>query len=596
MAYYAQLLIDKCIQTDSVSEDEKQQYILNKKLDIYYAVSYLLAEYRRKEHGNVSEQRLEMWINESDKLGMGFSAVEIPDRIFFMIAKCASSHTKYGFEPVMDLHQEDSGYAHDYVHPRFVAVLLQLGDALDMDNDRFHPLIKEFAGKMPEMSELHYKKHKSIRRLRINNQKITISADCENQDVLRLVRQEYGIIREILEKASYYWSVIRPKGASVGLPSLDKANLLLNGKEVPEELVEARFEIPQEKAFHLLEGNNIYIDENFVFLRELLQNAVDATKIQFYRDCKRQICRVIPEDNSEKTLETYIESPRKIKEILSPRQYPIEIKLIMAKRKAGVCEEINKEDVLDPKEKLKEYECGVLVTIQDFGTGISTGDIKKIADVGSSYESRKNEIKKMPQWLQPTGTFGIGLQSAFLADSRLIAKTFTRDGDNYVIEFSPRRTGANGYINVTPSNEINEDRIPYGTCFEIFVPHSRKKLHRDSMETWEGTDPFIASYDYNRPIRHTRELIKQMAYYLADMVGEPLFPINLFINDTYERVLKEKYRGKSGKHEFYSHYGEVFQQKFKDSGIRVYVNGSSLGNEDDGNKKKEQKKYHGLII
>ena len=64
-----------------------------------------------------------------------------------------------GFDHIMKLPAEDDGYVGDYAHPRFVSVLLQLGDLLDMDNDRFHPLIRECIGALPEMSERHFEKH-----------------------------------------------------------------------------------------------------------------------------------------------------------------------------------------------------------------------------------------------------------------------------------------------------------------------------------------------------------------------------------------------------------------------------------------------------
>ena len=157
-----------------------------------------------------------------------------------------------------------------------------------MDNNRFHPLTEEFLGKMPKESAAHWKKHKAIRRLRITNEKISISADCKNQDELRLVRMECDTIQDILKNATFYWSVIKPKESKACLPTIDQINLLLNGNSISPDLVEAQFEIAQEKAFELLIGNNIYTDQHFVFLRELLQNAVDATKIQYYREYKRK--------------------------------------------------------------------------------------------------------------------------------------------------------------------------------------------------------------------------------------------------------------------------------------------------------------------
>ncbi len=187
LSSYAQILLQECFKKEGTDE-EQLHYILENKLKIYYAITYLLAEFRRKEHGTVSENRLIDWVDNPEKLGIGFSTIDIPNRIFYVIGSCAATHTKWGFDEVLKLKQEDSGFALDYIHPRFIAVLLQLGDALDMDNNRFHPLTEEFLGKMPKESYAHWKKHKAIRRLRITNEKISISADCKNQDELRLVR------------------------------------------------------------------------------------------------------------------------------------------------------------------------------------------------------------------------------------------------------------------------------------------------------------------------------------------------------------------------------------------------------------------------
>ncbi len=556
MSKYAGILLEECKEIERNPNKDINKIILNRKLDIYYAVTYLLAEYRRMEHGDVSKKRLINWIDSSDELGVGFSTMEIPDRLFYIIANCANTHTKWDFDEVLRLNQEDSGYAHDYVHPRFISILLQLGDALDMDNDRFHPLFKEYLGDIPHTSEMHYGKHKAIRRLRITNQKISISADCKDQDVLRLVRQECDGIKSILQKATYYWSVIRPKELNIGLPTFDKVKLLLDGNEIPEELVETKFEIPQDKAFHLLEGNSIYQDNKFVFLREFLQNAIDATKIQYFRDCRQQMGRVHIED---------ITKPNEIQKVLSPLCYPVEISFTIAKSEKHKVEEARKEHLIEIGERKKDITYGVLVSIRDYGTGISGKDIKQIAKIGTSYESRKKEIDKMPGWLKTTGIFEIGLQSAFLSSNVIVAETYTRKEECYEITFYPRRNTFNGYINVKPVKDDNFTK-PYGTVFKTFVPFEKKKLHKDSPETWDGIDPFEEGYDKMRVARHSRELIKQMALYLADMVGEPLFPINLYINDGFISDDKELNR----------YYNGEFKNKFKNSGMKLYVNNKSI--------------------
>ena len=572
---YARVLLQECFESPDSTD---KNYVLKKKLEVYYAIIYLIAEHRRREHGDVSAQRLTNWIDAPDKLGIGFSTIDIPSRLFYIIANCAATHTKWDFNEVLNLKQEDSGFALDYVHPRFVAVLLQLGDALDMDNNRFHPLTEEFLGRIPEQSTVHWNKHKAIKRLRITNEKISISADCKNQEELRVVRSECDGIEDILKSATFYWSVIRPKESNVCLPTLDKVELLLQGRAISKDLVKAQFEIPQEKAFNLLMGNNIYNDHNFVFIRELIQNAVDATKLQYFRDYQRRlrtstgrkIKHSIDEKNRKAAAGTDAKaninadsdvsmlSPSDIGKILTPLEYPVEIELAV-KKKCVIAEnveyrDISEQDMENPQKEGCEY--GVLVRVRDYGIGIDQNDIERISRIGSSYEAKKEEIKKMPSWLQPTGTFGIGLQSVFLVGKVLTAYTHARNSDPYEIRFYPRQGDKRGYINVMP---IADDGMePNGSCFEVFVPYQKKKRHRDNPETWDGSDPFKENYENTKAVRHSRELLKQMALYMAEIVGEPLFPVNL---DIYDCEVKEAVK---------SYYNNKFFESFQHMDVYVY--------------------------
>ena len=580
LSSYAQILLQECFKKKG-TDVEQLHYILESKLKVYYAITYLLAEFRRKEHGTVSEARLLDWVDNPEKLGIGFSTIDIPNRIFYVIGSCASTHTKWGFDEVLKLKQEDSGFALDYIHPRFIAVLLQLGDALDMDNNRFHPLTEEFLGKMPKESYAHWKKHKAIRRLRITNEKISISADCKNQEELRLVRMECDTIQDILKNATFYWSVIKPKDSKACLPTIDQTNLLLNGNSISPELVESQFEIAQEKAFELLIGNNIYTDQHFVFLRELLQNAVDATKIQYYREYKRR-CRgeryVELGQKNEETKEAMQEvNPLVISSKVSPLDYPIIIELSIKKKLRDdndeeVFENVTEEDSKTSKDNSPECEYGVLVKIRDCGTGISQEDIKQISNVGTSYEAKKEEIESMPKWLQPTGTFGIGLQSVFLAAKYLKAYTHSTESAPFDITFYPRQDGKRGYINVMPRKTDNNSD-PFGSCFELFVPHNKKKLHKDNPETWNGKDPFEKGYEESRDVRHSRELLKQMALYIGEIVGEPLFPIRLYLKDCDNENECKKF------------FDDRFIKKMKN--LNVYVGNEEKickTNEDDSEK------------
>ena len=197
---YAELLLARCDEMQEMC-DESYEKRMGIYLDIYYAVLYLIAEYRRGKHGDESKRMLREWVDPESTMGSGFATSGIPSRFFYTIAECASIHASFKFDDVMSLPKIDGGYAHDHIHPRFIAVLLQLGDALDMDNDRFLPLEKEILGDIPYNSRVHFGKHKAIRRLYISPSRIIIDADCQSAEELRLVGWELEGLEDILKNA-----------------------------------------------------------------------------------------------------------------------------------------------------------------------------------------------------------------------------------------------------------------------------------------------------------------------------------------------------------------------------------------------------------
>lgn len=448
----------------------------------------------------------------------------IPQRIFLWIAKCAGLHTDSKFENIMNLPQEDNGYASDYLHPRFVAVLLQLGDILDMDNDRFHPLTRECIGVLPELSQRHYEKHQAIRRLYITKNQISIEANCNSQEALRLVRKECDMLKSMLTEAGYYWSQICPNKFSGSLPTIESVKLYLHGFQIPEELVTTQFRISQKKAFAILEGSNVYRDQ-YVFLREFLQNAIDASKIQYWNECVRTRGYFESKNDMKKM------SPDQLGEILSTDIFPIEIEMEIVKqneeRELKPIEEMDVEELLEGKRK-EELQYGVKVRIKDFGTGIDKESIKSIASVGDSRKRERYVIKEMPEWLKPTAEFGIGLQSAFILTNTFKCNTYTRSNEKYEITFSTVKSNYyEGYINVRPTERLTDKDESYGTCFEVFVSADKKLLHELYPAAWDGKDFFDKEYDVLRPLRHSAELLAQMALYLDSIIGEQLFPIHL---------------------------------------------------------------------
>lgn len=537
----AEFLKKDCYRDEKKTECdyEGEEYYHNKqklysdKLNTYYAVIHLLAEFQRKEHGSAAASRIRTWIEDGDKLQSEFAMSGIPMRIFFRIAECASLHTDWEFRHILDLPKEENGYESDMLHPRFVAVLLQIGDALDIDNDRFHPFAQAFMGKLPMQSQIHYDKHLAIRTLKITPEEIVVEADCKTRDTLRLVRNECDVLEMFLKSSSYYWSQIAPTGFSGALPSLRPPKLLLNGQIIPLDLAMMRFQISEKKAFSLLQGENIY-SGYFPFVRELVQNAIDTTKIQCYQDyltsSKRRYKTI---SNTDEIL-----SIADFLSIINPLEYPIELEIKCAR------EEASGEWILTDFDKLPEEDdesgnYGIIFTIRDYGTGIDRETLRAISNVGTSYKKRKKLIKKMPNWLRPTGEFGIGLQSVFLVNDKFYCETYVRSGERYKIEFRTGATGEKGYINVEPKNPEKES-MAYGTEFQIFINHNKKRVRDAITDAWLGYDPFEQGYEKDRLKREIIQLSSQILLDIDKQLEDMLFPVYAHTDFKMEEKLVNK--------------------------------------------------------
>lgn len=142
----------------------------------------------------------------------------------------------------------------------------------------------------------------------------------------------------------------------------------------------------------LLEGTSIY-KERYVGIREMLQNAIDASLLQLWSDLlqNKYSCCGLSKNRVKEGLDLWDLREENRGAIFG--NYDITVEVI--------------EDRILGQ---------VLVVVKDKGIGITREEMKYIAEIGSSKE--KNErtrkiMESMPAWLKPSGIFGIGLQSVF---------------------------------------------------------------------------------------------------------------------------------------------------------------------------------------
>lgn len=543
LAAYVQLIKDCCpddIQPDHpLTEQEKCQHTLKKNLKIYHAMTELLTMYQRTKHGQIAQRRLQDTLTSpKSRFSEQFCVSDISNRIFYWIAQCAALHTVWEFDEILKLPFEDDGAASDKMHPRFVAVMLQLGDALDMDCGRFPLLMEEFSGQLSAETKKHLKKHESIRMLCISDRKIEVRASCEDHSVSRLIQAECRGIDQILRNASYHWSEIAPGDLPGMLPSFELSEMTVQGAKIPPQLINASFRISQKKAFSLLEGSNIYIHK-LVFLREVLQNAFDASKLQYWKDYLgllspqgRGSLGYAPYTPRRGGSEVLFDAARR----LPLDHYPVVIRLTVCAVTAenayvSPATAAEATAIMENFARAPYHSFGVRVEVQDCGIGIGESDLSFIADLGTESKDKQQLKASMPDVLYPTGSFGIGLQSIFLAADHFHIQTRTKTGEAYNIRFSSMTGSEDGIINTTSLSDAYT--LPFGTKVTINVSSEQKNTDPSIFKGSQVSyDPFVAT-EAEKKLHEAEELLVQMVMYLNEILGERLFPLRVELENLF---------------------------------------------------------------
>ena len=392
-------------------------------------VSLINAQYFRTHHARLSNTYIQTTAADLG-LDLGHSNL-IQPRILKILGKICELHTA-PLSEILTLDYQTDGVRSDYAHPRFVLMFLRLGDLLDIDNGRFNTACESAFGGIPESSISHKEKHEATTHLLVTPTEIQFRSDCPNSQAYLETRNFVTWLEDEVDFLTKYWSKIAPVELGGYAPHFDKKELLINGTPDIEGVAGLRFEISQEKAFQIIEGSNIY-EDRFVFIRELIQNAMDASKIQLWRDLASGNYHAWTGEKNLDALQPF-DLDRKIYE-----SYPINIQL--STLPDGTTQ----------------------IVIRDRGTGISIDTFKRMCNVGTSTSGSKQaqaEIESMPNWLRPTAGFGVGLQSIFLIADQFEIRTGTGT-ESYFAVVHANRFGGHLQLQKALSH------IPRGTTIRI---------------------------------------------------------------------------------------------------------------------------------
>lgn len=462
-------------------------------LEVKNAVIVLTAEIFRSKHAKQSADNI-LSNAEFKKLADNYYSEQLPNRFVELLADVALLHGE-DFNNVMTrLYQVSNGYKGDYIHPRFITCMIRLGDLLDFDNNRFNSFAIASIKTIPEISALHQQKHAAVRHMLISPSRIEAELDCSDEGVYRIARSWFDWLEEEVNNQSREWSNIAPIDLG-GLPpiiSKDSIKILYKGIQTKPELLNLKFTMSQKKIFNLLQGGGIYKEPGFAFIREIVQNAFDASKIQMWDDIKAGIYDSYFDES--KISPDMISFPDEIAPSIY-RQYPVDLSISW----------------LNDKKEAIHIEC------TDRGTGISEATLLRMTRcVGDSHQRDQGyaeNYKSMPYWLRPTAAFGIGLQSIFFVAKTFEVETaFTNEKTKRVIF---RSAADNQYCSIVEENinkkrgttikvDIDRDKFPelFGTTFSWEV--------LDSVDVFkgEGDDIYLAKIDdfVFRTFRHVKNL------------------------------------------------------------------------------------------
>lgn len=485
------------------------------------AVVTIVAEYIRRIHHQRSSDIIKGADKQFFEIANSFYSDQIPRRLLNVLGEVAYLHGVEFYEIFKRLEFESNGISTDRINPRLIACLLRLGDLLDVDDSRFN-LFTERVFKYPNSSQLHKQKHSSIKHILITPEAIEITSDCPNEEVYRLARSWFDWLEKEVEKQSKEWSNIAPSDLGGSSPTIPKGKIKVyyNSKEVDDQLLNLRFEVSTRKIFEILEGASIYEKAELTFIRELVQNALDASKIQLWREIEKGTFDFAFRNYFREENLNHIEIIQKIK---FPTDIPdflydsFEVKL-----------------TIDWKDNDKEI---LMIKVNDQGTGISNQDLLRMTTrVGESRKKDKEYqklLERIPFWLRPTGAFGIGLQSVFIITDTFRVETKSEGEMSKEIIFRSAKKGKYSSL----GNKIFE--MPRGTSVIVEIPKGRFPEIFGTTFSWD----IVMNYDYFTD-KHNSMYIPKIRLYIDEILPKikslkvDFFNESLYIKKSLDQLYK----------------------------------------------------------
>jgi hypothetical protein len=173
---------------------------------------------------------------------------------------------------------------------RFCAVLLRIADILDFDNTRSPKSVYEFLeldqpkNKNEQIGKDEWDKHLSSDGFKIGYNikqlNLTFIAGPSHPQIEENIQLFLNTIEDELKKSSGVINKCSDRWREFKLPlSIDRSNIISQNYKKGS----FRISLDENKIISLLTGESLY-DNDFIFIRELLQNAIDTSRMRCFRE------------------------------------------------------------------------------------------------------------------------------------------------------------------------------------------------------------------------------------------------------------------------------------------------------------------------
>lgn len=280
----------------------------------------------------------------------------------------------------------------DPVDVRFVAILLRLGDLLDMSHDRGCPLTAWAVGGVDANSAAHWSQYDSISHQASSPTAIEVRAEASTEDEYRLLRDwctwicdEIAGIHSLLARSARHATWRPPESTMETLRPTIRVEPAEDADFVPSEW---RLDVDPALVVDRFAAS-VHQDPRRGTLIELLQNALDATRCAAVEASRA-------EDGTPETNPTRL--PRELRQ-----DFPISITL--AER-------------TDPETAETRQE----LIVEDRGIGMSPSDVTEyLLQVGRSFYATRSFRERYG--FSPVSQFGVGFLTVFRLGTSVTVET-----------------------------------------------------------------------------------------------------------------------------------------------------------------------------